>query len=121
MGTNGQVTFTSGYTSLGWNDDFEVDGNFTIIPLLAGYRQNFNSFYVEPQSGLGIYNFRMEFIGESESDSESAFTWAVGLGSVINQAFDIGFRYQSASKDGDELNHFGLRLGYNFSLDGRAQ
>lgn len=121
MGTNGQVTFTTGYTSFGWNDDFEVDGNFSIIPLLAGYRQNFSGFYVEPQLGLGIYNSKMEFMGESESDSESAFTWAVGLGYVINQAFDIGFRYQSATKDSEELNHFGLRLGYNFSLGSRAQ
>ncbi len=121
VGTNGQLTFTTGYTSFGWNDDeigIDVDGSFSVIPLLLGYRQNFSGFYVEPQLGLGIYNSKIKFMDESESDSESAFTWAIGLGYVINQAFDIGFRYQSAIKDSEELNHFGLRLGYNFNLGG---
>ncbi len=119
IGTNGQVTLTAGYLSFGFDGDMsEFEGNFGILPILAGYRQNFNGFYIEPQAGIGIYNYKVKFMGEEDTDSESAFTWSLGAGYVVNQVVDIGVRYQSADVDGDNVAGFGLRVAYVFNLRG---
>ena len=59
VGTTGQVTLTTGYTSFkeagDWEDFTAVQG---VAPILFGYRHNFNGFFVEPQIGYGIYNYK---------------------------------------------------------------
>jgi hypothetical protein len=119
VGTSGQVTFTTGYMSFkgkGSTDDFK--NTFTVIPLLAGYRHNFTGgVYVEPQLGYGIYGSKVEILGEDETDSEGAFTYAIGLGFAAS-GFDAGVRYQGASKDGSNTSFIGVRVGYNFTLGG---
>jgi opacity protein-like surface antigen len=119
VGTAGQITFTTGYMRFGVKDlpdDFDM--STSIIPLLAGYRHNFSGFYVEPQLGYGIYGLKMKGGGFDESDSEGAFTYAVGLGYAMTSGLDIGARYQGASKDGSSTSLIGIKLGYNFSLGG---
>jgi hypothetical protein len=44
--------------------------------------------------------------------------WAAGVGYVFNNKVEVGARYQSASNNGSTLSLFGLRPGYNFSLNG---
>lgn len=122
IGSAGQITFTTGYMTFGMKDEYKdflgVDkATSSIIPLLAGYRHNFNGFYAEPQIGYGIYGSKVEMGGVSASGSEGAFTWAIGLG-FAQGGFDGGVRYQSASKDGSSTSFLGIRVGYNFSLSG---
>ena len=118
VGKSGQVSFTGGYA--GFNAVGEFPLKLGIAPLLIGYRANFNGFFVEPQMGYSLVNAK--FNGGDElgymTNSGGAFTWAAGLGYVFNKKFEVGARYQSASKQGSTLGAFGLRLGYNFSLNG---
>jgi len=111
IGTAGQITFTTGYTSFKFKD---FDAHSSIIPLLAGYRHNFSGFFVEPQIGYGIYGTK---VSGGESSSDGAFTWAVGAGYAMN-GFEGGVRYQSASKNGSSLGLVGIHVGYNFTLGG---
>ena len=59
VGKVGAVTFTTGYSSFkeagDWEDFTATQG---VAPLLFGYRHNFNGFFVEPQIGYGIYNYK---------------------------------------------------------------
>lgn len=113
VGTAGQITFTTGYTKFKGKEDDLFDYSSSIIPLLAGYRHNFSGFYVEPQLGYGIYGVKVE----DESDSDGAFTYAVGIG-YAKSGFDAGVRYQGASKDGSTTSLVGIHVGYNFTLGG---
>ena len=113
VGEAGQVTLTAGYTTFTFKDASDV--HFNIVPILLGYRHNFSGFYVEPQAGYGSYAFKQS--GVSVSTGE--FTWAIGLGYAMS-GFDIGARYQAASKDGSTTGLVGLHVGYNFSLGGSA-
>jgi len=119
VGTAGQVSLTSGYTIYNAKD---VPSGYTvrssIIPILLGYRQNFSGVYVEPQAGYGIYGSKFKGGGVDESNSDGAFTWAIGVGYAMEQGLDIGARYQSASKNSATTSLIGLHLGYNFSLGG---
>lgn len=117
IGEAGQITLTSGYTSYKFKGE-DVDANFNIIPILAGYRHNFSGFYAEPQVGYGIYGIKAKESGISISSSEGAFTWAVGFGYVVNNV-DFGARYQSGHKDGSTTSLVGIHVGYNFSLGGK--
>jgi hypothetical protein len=118
VGTAGQITFTTGYMRFGVKDlpdGFEASSS--IIPLLAGYRHNFSGLYIEPQVGYGIYGGKFKGGGFDISDSEGAFTYAFGLGYAMG-GFDVGARYQGATKDGSSMSLIGIRLGYNFTLGG---
>lgn len=120
VGSAGQVTLTTGYSTFkmkGSTDDESVKAS--IIPILVGYRHNFSGVYVEPQLGYGIYGYKEKFGGESSSDSQGAFTWAIGAGYAMEQGLDLGVRYQSASKDGSTTSLIGFRVAYNFSLGGK--
>ena len=119
IGQSGQITFTTGYMGFkGKESTDDVKYSATIIPLLAGYRHNFTGgVYIEPQLGYGIYGTKVEFMDEDGTDSEGAFTYAVGVGFAAS-GFDAGIRYQGASKDGSNTSFVGVRVGYNFSLGG---
>src|SRR5215470_7407178 len=74
VGTAGQVTFTIGYSSFkeqGHFDDFNT--TMSIVPLVLGYRHNFNGFFVEPSLGYGLYGAKVNWAdGETDSGSEAA-------------------------------------------------
>jgi hypothetical protein len=119
IGEAGQITFTTGYSGFKLKnsiDDFKM--TTSIIPLLAGYRHNFQSFFAEPQIGYGIYGIKVEtdIEGLEGKESEGAFTWALNAGYVFNDKIEVSARYQSGHKDGSSQSLFGLRVGYNFSL-----
>ncbi len=95
------------------------DASAYIVPILAGYQHSFDGFYVEPQVGIGIYGSSVKVNGVKVSASESAFTYAVGVGYLINNMVDIGARYQAGSKDGSTTSLVGIHIGYNFSLGGK--
>ena len=118
VGKSGQVTFTLGYSGFKAVGDFPLKTG--VVPLLLGYRANFNGFFLEPQLGYSINNARLEgFDGEGPKTSQGgSFMWAAGAGYVFNNKVEVGARYQSASNNGSTMALFGLRLGYNFSLNG---
>jgi len=120
IGSAGQITLTTGYTTYSGKseimDALNADKMKTaIIPILAGYRHNFDGFYAEPAIGYGIFSSKLKSPVFDESESDGAFTWSIGAGYVVNK-FDVGLRYQSSSKNGTSFGLFGLRVGYNFSL-----
>ena len=122
IGTAGQLTLTSGYQRFGAKDlPSGVSASASIIPILAGYRHNFSGLFLEPQVGYGIYGSKVSGGGYDFSDSEGAFTWAIGAGYAMAQGLDLGVRYQSASKDGESTSFIGFRVGYNFSLGGTSK
>jgi hypothetical protein len=123
VGEAGQITFTTGILSSGAKNEYkDLLGaskiTSTMIPLLAGYRHNFNRFYAEPQIGYGIYGAKIKGGDYASKDSERAFTGAAGVGYVYNN-FEGGVRYQSMHKDGESSGMIGFRIGYNFSLGGK--
>ena len=120
VGKSGQVTVTSGYSSFKEAGDWEdFTTTVTIVPLLFGYRHNFNSFFVEPQLGYGIYGAKVNAFEEGfTSESGGAFTWAAGVGYVFANQIEVSARYQTGGQQGVNFSLFGLRLGYNFSLGG---
>jgi hypothetical protein len=119
VGTAGQVSLTVGYASFKEKEETGADLKMTILPILAGYRHNFNGIYVEPQVGYGSYGSKATYLGSDVSSSDGAFTWAAGVGYAKN-GIDIGARYQSGTKDGDNLSLVGIHIGYNFTLGGAS-
>ena len=119
VGTTGQVTLTTGYSSFkGAGDDEDFKSTESAIPLLIGYRHNFNRFFVEPQLGYGIYTYKENsFENGYYTETDGAFTWAAGVGYVFNNKIEVSGRYQGGGKEGWNVQMFGLRLGYNFSLN----
>lgn len=113
----GQISATTGVTFYGAKSDFigqDVKLTMRVIPILGGYRHNFNGLFIEPQAGVGIFGATAKYMGESESDSDSGFAWAIGFGFTKNN-FETGIRYQSFENDGS-LSLIGIHVGYNFSL-----
>jgi hypothetical protein len=118
VGQSGAVTFTTGYSGFKEIADFndDVATTATIIPLLFGYRHNFNGFFVEPQIGYGLYPYKYDSWDGFYSETEGTFTWAAGVGYVFNNKIEVSARYQTANRAGFNVSVIGLRLGYNFSL-----
>jgi predicted porin len=114
VGTAGQVSLTTGWSTFKEKESSGYNSKMNIIPVLLGYRHNFNGLYVEPQAGYGSYAGKSD-LGDN---SEGAFTWAVGLG-YAKSGLDIGARYQSGQKDGS-ISLVGIHLGYNFTLGGAS-
>lgn len=124
VGTSGQVTFTTGYMTFNGKDlPSGIDISANVIPLLLGYRHNLSGIYIEPQAGYGIYGSKVSGMGSmyDGTDSEGAFTWAIGAGYAMNPGLDVGVRYQSGTKNGDSNSLLGLSLRWNFLLGGSAQ
>jgi len=116
IGKTGQLTFTTGYTSFKSKGDlYHNFGASSIIPFLAGYRLQKNNFYVEPQVGYGLYILKIKVFGQKMSESDGAFTYAIGIGYAKN-GFDLGVRYQGANKGSNDITIVGIRLGYNISF-----
>jgi hypothetical protein len=113
-----QITATTGVTFHGGKslDGIPSDLKLTmrVIPILGGYRHNFNGLFIEPQVGVGIFGATAKYQGESDSNSDNGFAWAVGFGYSKNN-FETGVRYQSFEKDGS-LSLIGIHIGYIFPL-----
>lgn len=112
VGKFGQITLTTGYLTFKGKSANDggysyADQTFGIIPFLAGYRQNFNSIYVEPQIGLASYKTKVT----GYSFTETRFTYGLGAG-YSSKIIDLGLRFQS--HEGASL--LALRAAYNINL-----
>ena len=119
VGTAGQITVTSGYAGFKTTIPTEIaSSSGRLIPILLGYRHNFTGFFVEPQVGYSVLGITVDDGFDTYTDSDGGFTWAAGIGYVFNNKVEVSGRYQASSKGGETDAFFGLRLGYNFSLNG---
>lgn len=117
---SGQISATTGVTLHGSKMDFmgqDIKLTMRVIPILGGYRHNFNGLFIEPQAGVGIFGATAKYQGQSDSDSDNGFAWAVGFGYAKNN-IEAGLRYQSFENNGS-LSVVGIHIGYNFSLGGK--
>jgi hypothetical protein len=115
IGTAGQLTFTTGVMfDSETEDDVKVTG--TNIPLLAGYRHNFNGLYVEPQLGYMSTKFTMKVNGQKFMDvSDGSLAYAIGGGYAFSNGLDLGLSFRNAAQSG-ATGMFVFRAGFNFSL-----
>lgn len=115
IGTAGQISIRSGYMKFKY-DVANIDASWNLIPIMAGYRQNFSGFYIQPEVGVGMLGFK--FSG-GESEHETKFAWAIGAG-FARGPLDGGVRYERVNTNTNDVsfNFIGVHLGYNFILGG---
>ncbi len=89
IGSAGQITFTTGYIGFKDKSGLYEDQKFNIIPLVAGYRQNFKTLYVEPLVGFASYKTKIPGF----SETETRLTYGIGVG--YSGVVDLGLRFQS--------------------------
>ncbi len=120
VGTAGQVTLTAGALFHSESED-EVKATLTMIPILAGYRHNFNGLYVEPQLGYQSMKAKVKFDGQDfGSASDGAFAYAIGGGYAFQNGLDLGVSFRNAAKSGSS-GMIVFRAGFNFSLGGSGK
>jgi hypothetical protein len=118
VGTNGQITFNTGYTSFkykGSSDDMKIKTN--VIPFLVGYRYNASILFVEPRLGVGIYDVKTKIdagsMNTTTESSKAGFTMGLGAGIQLRQV-DIGVKYQVGYPGGGAVGYFGIGVAYGF-------
>jgi hypothetical protein len=75
---------------------------------MAGYRNNFSEFYINPEVGGAIL------------DNRVWFAWAIGVG-ITSRGFDGGLRFERVSARGErDIRFIGIHAGYNFLLAGKV-
>jgi len=133
IGTQGQMTLQVGVSKFKTDDyRFVFENTMTqgdktkvrLVPVLLGYKQFFNQFYIEPQAGYGELGGKIDEGGDWIRPSVGAFYWAAGAGYQFNK-IGVGIRYQSAHATGgtkagiwgnEQFSFVGINLGYYFSL-----
>ncbi|RYZ50637.1 MAG: hypothetical protein EOO14_19025 [Chitinophagaceae bacterium] len=117
VGTAGQVTLTAG-AMIDSESEGEAKATATLIPILLGYRHNFNGLYVEPQAGYMMSKFKLKVGGEEVmSGSDGAFGYAIGGGYAFANGLDLGVSFRNTTQTGSS-GAIVFRVGYNFSLGG---
>ena len=106
-----QVTFTTGYSTFsGKSGTYYANQNFSMVPILFGYRHLFHSgFYLEPQLGLTSNTTKAGSI----KYQETKFAAALNAGYSTPMGLDASIRYHT---EGDVLSMLALRLAYNIRL-----
>lgn len=113
IGKSGQITLTTGYLSFkGKSGTTEggysyADQKFSILPILAGYRQNIKTFYVEPQLGVASYTSKVADF----KFTETRFTYGAGVGFSL-KLVDLGVRFQGH----EGASMIGIRAAYNINF-----
>ena len=117
IGSAGQVTLTAGALFDSESED-GVKATGTQIPVLLGYRHNFNGLYVEPQLGYMSSNVTVKVDGEKlMSGSDGTFAYGIGGGYAFAKGLDLGVSFRNGAKSG-YTGAVVFRVGYNFSLGG---
>lgn len=116
-----QFTFQTSYMDFNIKNDVidpRYSSDYTIVPILFGYRRYIRRFYSETQIGTGIYTINVSGGGQSLSKSETNFTWAQTFGFNFTH-FDFFAKYQQGNlKDAgvEKLTMIGIGIGYQFSF-----
>jgi len=109
IGENIGATFQSGFSVV----SSSLDGvSSSLIPFMAGFKYYFTNseggFYGHAQVGMSSFKLG--------SVSSTKLSFAPGLGYLLNEHIDLGFRYQivTANEGADALNWIALRAAYQF-------
>lgn len=110
------ATFQTGYIFFPGNNLEVAKDDIGQIPIKAGVRFSMSNFYIEPQFGLSSLMEKGQVVADnsvySYSNTNTAFTYAIGIGTMAGRNFDIGVRYEAMSKDGT-TSFLALRVAYN--------
>lgn len=102
---------TAGYIGFAEKDDLGV--KVSIIPIQAGlkyyFTESFSGFYAGAELGANIVKAKVDFLGESFSDSETKFGFAPQIGYHLS-VIDISARYQIIA----DSDYVGFRIAYVF-------
>ena len=110
------ITGTLGYLHFGLDTgSSDITGNISMIPIMFGYRHNFNGFYAEPQVGFVALSSKVKmsgmFSGFNGTTSSTEVSLSLGGGYAMDE-WDFGLRYQIVN----EANFVAARVAYNFSI-----
>jgi hypothetical protein len=121
VGEHGQLSLMAGISKFRLNNTpGQLMSTTRLVPFLAGYKQHFYNFYIEPQIGYGELGGKQDIGGDYARPSVGAFFWAIGAGVDVKR-FELGLRYQGAQATGgssaglwnDKIIQFvGLHAGY---------
>tara|TARA_B100000809_G_scaffold266533_1_gene329703 strand:+ start:152 stop:637 length:486 start_codon:yes stop_codon:yes gene_type:complete len=107
IGDNMGITLQSGFSIVS-NDYDGVSSSF--IPYMAGFKYYFDSneggLYALAQIGMTSYSV--------SSSGGTYLSYAPGVGYLMNEHIDLGFRYHIITSDGESLNWLALRAAYQF-------
>jgi hypothetical protein len=122
VGRSGQLTLMTGLSRFRSDSKNDISATTVrLIPFMAGYRQNMNKFYLEPQVGYGEFGGRITLNGDYARPSVAAFFWSASAGLNFKK-LDVGVRYQAAhsaqgSRAGtwhnSSFQYTGVYLGFN--------
>ncbi|MGH2564089.1 MAG: outer membrane beta-barrel protein [Ginsengibacter sp.] len=122
IGKSAHLTFTAGVSEFTSKKNVELSKTTTrLIPFMAGYKQNLNKFFVEPQIGFGELGGKIFSDGDYARPSIGALFWAFGAGYNFNRIV-IGVRFESVhgvegSSSGlwhnQNFHYTGIQVGYN--------
>jgi hypothetical protein len=114
MATVGYLTYGSKEVNFG---TYSYEYTNSIIPIMVGGKYYFmeqqDGFYVNLQLGLSMLATTVEFNDESETESESAFTWSPGIGYALeNLDFSVNYFAFNYSQ---EVETFAGTIEYDYS------
>lgn len=123
IGKSSELTFRVGITAFSTvfvKPDYHVTNT---IPFLAGYKYNFNRFFVEPQIGIGALNGKVDIGGDIARPSVAAAYAGIGAGYAFHSKLNIGIRFLAANGienssagmwNDKNFNYTSLFVGYTF-------
>lgn len=115
LGLNGQVSLTGNYLYFPLDPAYILPAgenlSLHLIPVLAGYRLNFEPFFFEPQLGGTLFINRYKNEPNTYSESNLEFTFAAEFGYILNNV-ELGLRYQHAGPAPFQLAILGIRAAY---------
>ena len=115
VGESGHITLTTGYSYFRWKDLVAgEDANSHIVPLLVGYRHNFEAIFIEPYAGYASYGEKYSYQGMTSTGSVGSFAWGGGVG-YGRGGFEGGVRFLALSKQGT-LPVLYIYIGYDLPV-----
>lgn len=111
--TSGQLSLTGNYLYFPIDAALPTGENLSLhlIPVLAGYRLNFQPFFLEPQLGGALFINRFKNAPTTYSESQLEFAFAAELGYVM-ESLELSLRYQHAGPSPFHLGLLGIRAAY---------
>jgi hypothetical protein len=109
------VTATLGYSMVSMEEE---DVSQTFMPYMAGVRYYFSDneggIYANAQVGMVTSKVTVDTPFGKFSGSSTDFSFAPGVGYLLNEHIDLGLRYQMILGDGDSVSWIAVRAAYNF-------
>lgn len=119
VGLDGQVSLTANYLYFPLDRSLVLPAGenlvFHHVPILVGYRFNFDRFFLEPQLGGALFATRYRFDQDRYTETATAFAFAAEAGYVFDMV-EVSFRYQHSGSSPHHLGLLGIRAAYRIPL-----